>query len=303
MLITRNIQRGQRGLSLIEMMVSMTIGMIVVSGALYLAAGSMAASRDNIRMSFLNQELRNVMSLMTNDLRRASSWGAALGVARVSPVATLTFSQNSSGVITDILIGFDPLDTSDALVDALGAQVAGAKLVYLQAGSSYSAVITGYNASSNSFTAKLSTAFPATVLAANGGATRGSWTLIAPEGEVVADLSGGHCAIFSYDIDANGIVANTERMGFRHSTADKAVEMRKGGTDCAGEGWEQVTDSRTVEITDFTVTDLSPAVISGGGFKVGIREFSIEMTGRLKSDPKVVRSLRETIRVRNDRVS
>jgi hypothetical protein len=44
-------------------------------------------------------------------------------------------------------------------------------------------------------------------------------------------------------------------------------------------------------------------VISAGKFDVSIREYSIEMTGRLKSDTSVVRSLRETIRVRNDSVS
>jgi hypothetical protein len=192
---------------------------------------------------------------------------------------------------------------AEVVVDALGAQATGAKLVYLHAGGSHSAVITGYNAGSNSFTATLSTAFPDTVLAANGGAAQGSWILIAPESEVVAELSAGNCAIFGYDLDANGLIADAERVGYRYSTTDKAVEARKGGTNCDGGGWEQVTDSRTIEITDFTITDLSPGAVSGGGFKVGIREFSIEMTGRLKSDPNVVRSLRETIRVRNDHVS
>jgi type II secretory pathway component PulJ len=141
------------------------------------------------------------------------------------------------------------------------------------------------------------------VLAAKGGVVKGSWGLVGPEAEVTASLTGDDCAIFSYDVNADGQIDNTERMGFRYDAADKAVEMRKGGTDCSGSGWENVTDEDAVEIDVFTITDHSPGAISAGNFDVDIREYSIEMTGHLKSDPSVERSLRETIRVRNDSVS
>jgi Tfp pilus assembly protein PilW len=128
------LQCGQRGLSLVEMMVALAVGMVVVSGALVLAASSMTASRDNIRMSFLNQELRNVMNLMTNDLRRASYWGGAVDATRVSSVSTLVFSSNAIGAAT--LASALMATMSDALVDSLGAKAVGATLVYLEAATS-----------------------------------------------------------------------------------------------------------------------------------------------------------------------
>ncbi|MFO7542767.1 MAG: prepilin-type N-terminal cleavage/methylation domain-containing protein [Thiobacillus sp.] len=299
-----NQQDRQRGLSLVEMMVSLTVGMIVVSGALVLAVSSMASSRDNIRMSFLNQEMRNVINLMTNDLRRASSWGGALDATRVSSVSTLTFSSNTSGASATIPLSFDSSDVSDTLVDSLGARAIGATLMYLDGSNKYTATISAYDAGSNTFTATLNTAFPDTVLASKGGVAKGGWGLLAPESAVVtASLMGNDCAIFSYDLDANGLIDNSERMGFRYDATNKAVEMRKGGTDCSGDDWENVTDEKTIDIMSFTIEDQSPGVLSAGNFDVNIRQYSIEMKGRLKSDNSIERYLRETIRVRNDRVS
>ena len=165
------LQRSQRGLSLVEMMVALAVGTVVVSGALVLASSSMTASRDNIRMSFLNQELRSVMNLMTNDLRRASYWGSAVDATRVSSVSTLEFSSNTSGSAT-LALGFDSADVSDELVDDLGAKAVGTTLVYLEGGNSYTASITAYDSGANTFTATLNTDFPETVLATVSAAVR-----------------------------------------------------------------------------------------------------------------------------------
>ncbi len=70
-----------------------------------------------------------------------------------------------------------------------------------------------------------------------------------------------------------------------------------------GGNWENLTDERTIEITNFSVIDSSPAALTSSGFTIAVRVFTISITGRLKSDPSVVRTLQETVRVRNDRVS
>ncbi|MFO7542361.1 MAG: hypothetical protein R6W97_06045 [Thiobacillus sp.] len=129
--------------------------------------------------------------------------------------------------------------------------------------------------------------------------------MLAPEIAAAVSLTGNDCAIFSYDLDANGLIDNSERMGFRYNATNMAVEMRKGGTDsnCSGDDWENVTDEKTIDITFFNIEDQSPGVLSAGNFDVNIRQYSIEMRGRLKSDNSIERFLRETIRVRNDRVS
>lgn len=305
----------QQGLSLVEMMVALAIGMVVISGALYLSTTAMAVSRDNIRMSFLNQELSNAMNLMTKDLRRASYWGGAVDATRVSTVSGITFSATSGNGVT-LTITNDPVDVSDAIVDSLGAQAkaVGAQLVYLEKDTAspfevikYTATITDYDASTNTFTANLSGTFPATVLATGGGALKGSWGIVPPINAVSTTLTGNNCATFSYDVNGNGQVddgADTdERFGFRYDSTEKAIEIRKGGTVCGGVGWENITDEDRVEITSFAITDQSPISIPAGKFTIDIREYSIEMTGRLKSDTSIERTLRETIRVRNDRVT
>lgn len=308
-----NSSKKQQGLSLVEMMVALAIGMVVISGALYLSTTAMAVSRDNIRMSFLNQELSNAMNLMTKDLRRASYWGGAMDATRVSSVSTITFSSNAAGAAT-LTLAYDPTNVSAAVVDSLGAQAKDAQLVYLEKDTvtpfnvkKYTATITAYDPDTNAFTATLSAAFPATVLAAGGGAAKGSWGIVAPVNAVTATLTGNHCVTFSYDVDGDGQIntaADTdERFGFRYDSTEKAVEIRKSGTLCSGTGWENITDEKSVEIIDFIITDQLPTSIAAGNFTVGIREYTIVMKGRLKSDTSIERTLRETIRVRNDKVS
>lgn len=314
--IKNNPSKKQYGLSLVEMMVSLVIGMIVISGALYLATTSMTVSRDNIRMSFLNQELSNAMNLMTKDLRRAGYWGGAVDAMRVSSVSTIIFSATSGSGKT-LTLTFDPSDVSDAVVDSVGDQSIGAELVYLEketaapyAVKKYTATITNYDPGTNAFTANLAGTFPTTVLAAGGGALKGSWGILPPVNAVSATLTGNHCAIFSYDVNGNGQIDDglvstkpDERFGFRYDSTEKAIEIRKNGTLCNGTGWENITDENVVEITDFKITNQLPAPLNAGNFTVDVREYTIEMKGRLKSDPGIERSLRETIRVRNDKVT
>lgn len=313
------IMKRQLGLSLVEMMVSLAIGMVIMSGALYLSTTSMRVSRDNIRMSFLNQELSNAMNLITKDLRRASYWAGAVDATRVSSVATVIFDA-TSGTGKTLTLVFDPVDVSDTVVDSLGAQAKdiGAQLVYLEkdttspyAVQKYTATITGYDASTNAFTANLSGTFPATVLTAGGGASKGSWSLVSPSpvNTVTVTLSGNHCATFSYDANGNGQIDDgtvaglpDERFGFRYDSVEQAIELRESGGACNATGWENITDENVVQIYSFTITNYTSS-FSASPFTIDIREYSIEMKGRLVSDPSIERTLRETIRVRNDKVT
>lgn len=309
MSIKMQASKRQRGLSLVEMMVALAIGMVIISGALYISTSATTASRDNIRMSFLNQELSNAMNLITKDLRRASYWGGAMDAARVSGVSSLTFSAVSGNGVS-ITINFDTADVSDTVVDGLGAKAddVGAKLVYLEKSATspyavqrYTATITAYTPSTNTFTANLSGTFPSTVLA-NGGVVEGSWAIIPPTNTVTTDVTGDHCAIFSYDVNGNGLVPTDENFGFRYDSTELAVELRTGGTSCSGTGWENITDPTRVQIYEFTIVPTATSV-SAGQFSVDVREYEIILKGRLTSDTSIDRTLRETVRVRNDGVS
>lgn len=60
-----------RGLSLIELMVSLTIGLAVLSGVLGMLMNSMRAHASSVKAIRLNQEMRAAMDLMVRDIRRA----------------------------------------------------------------------------------------------------------------------------------------------------------------------------------------------------------------------------------------
>jgi len=76
-------KRGQKGLSLIELMVSMAIGLIIMAAVLTMFIGMTKADNDNIKSIRLNQDLRATMGLITRNLRRA-------GVNRNSAVNSST---------------------------------------------------------------------------------------------------------------------------------------------------------------------------------------------------------------------
>lgn len=70
-------RRRQRGVTLTELMIGITVGLIVTAGTLGLFAGQMRSNRDLLTSARLNTEVRATMDTMVRDLRRASYWGAS----------------------------------------------------------------------------------------------------------------------------------------------------------------------------------------------------------------------------------
>jgi type II secretory pathway component PulJ len=76
---TRYLNRGrnfnlqfQSGVTLIETMISLALSLIVTSAMVILMANTMGTSTRIINMTQLTDEMRNVMSMMTRDIRRAN---------------------------------------------------------------------------------------------------------------------------------------------------------------------------------------------------------------------------------------
>ncbi len=299
MLITRT--RRQSGFGLVELMIGLLVGMIVVAAALSLLSTTMASSNDNIKMTRLDQELRQVISMLTRDLRRVTIWDPAVDVTRVSLAHPLTLSAIHGNVTVT--------SSSGNLAD-IGAKAVGGILVFKNGSTVYRGNITAYN--SGSYSVTISTAWPATVVDVNG-VPASSWSILRPESTITT--ASGTCILFVYETDASGIYTNysastpstpNEFFGYRYDSTANAVETRtsSAGT-CAGGGgnWDNLTDENTIKITNFSVTDNSPAALTSSGFTIAVRVFTISITGQLKSDPSVERTLQETVRVRNDRLS
>lgn len=102
------IRQPQCGLSLIELLVGMALGLMVVAAALVLVAGQLRDSRGLVLESRLMQDLRTASDLIVRDLRRAGYWGdASRGVWRPgvhdlapNPYAALAPDGAASDVIT-----------------------------------------------------------------------------------------------------------------------------------------------------------------------------------------------------------
>ena len=65
----------QKGVTLIELMVSVAVGLIVAAMMFGIYANSAVKSSELLKTSKLNQELYSLMLVMGNDIRRAGYWG------------------------------------------------------------------------------------------------------------------------------------------------------------------------------------------------------------------------------------
>jgi prepilin peptidase dependent protein B len=94
--------KKQRGLSLVELMVAIAIGLIVIAVALNFFSRHLRESRAVQVELRLMQDLRSASDLIARDLRRAGHWGnAAAGVwqrnseaATANPYAFVTIASN-----------------------------------------------------------------------------------------------------------------------------------------------------------------------------------------------------------------
>lgn len=88
-LCTMNIpKRKQAGLSMIELMISITVGLIVVSGVIGMFVSTVTSNAENLKMTRLNQELRMVMDIMSRDVRRAGFRGDGATATTPNPFTT-----------------------------------------------------------------------------------------------------------------------------------------------------------------------------------------------------------------------
>jgi len=68
----------ERGISLVELMVGITVGMIVVAGASLMMTGQLAEHRRLMLETQVQQDLRAAADLMLRDLRRSGSWAVPM---------------------------------------------------------------------------------------------------------------------------------------------------------------------------------------------------------------------------------
>jgi len=98
------------------------------------------------------------------------------------------------------------------------------------------------------------------------------------------------CVIYSYDSNEA-----SELYGFRLDEANHTIEARVSGSTCSAAGWTDLTDSTYISISGLTFADTTVTVAG-----INLRQINITLTGNLENDPTVVRTLSETVKLRND---
>jgi len=98
--------RRQRGLSLIELMIGVALGLFITAGAATLFVSNLTNSRRMLVEARMDQDLRAAADLMTRDLRRAGYWGDALRTTFVTAAGTTVANPYSAIVAAGSSIGY-----------------------------------------------------------------------------------------------------------------------------------------------------------------------------------------------------
>jgi len=71
-------KKQEKGFTLIELMIAMMLGLIVIGGALSIYISTVTSSSNTIKSARLNYDVKSVIALMSNDMKRAGYWGGAV---------------------------------------------------------------------------------------------------------------------------------------------------------------------------------------------------------------------------------
>lgn len=292
--------RKSAGFSLVELMIAMAVGLLILAGVFSLFGSTVQTQTRTLAMASLNQELRVAMDLMSRDIRRAGYW--ALAADGHTPEGTLTPGATSGSYVLFT-------STNDAFQN-FGAKIVGLKLLT----SVGSATVTDY-VDANSVRATVNTNFSST-----SPIEQGRWIVGNPFSENTGNnvaVPSASCIVYSYDWDEDGVVDTDEHFGFRVN--DGNLQMHTAGaidSNCGESGtWTQVnTNNVTITSLEFTTANYNCLNITTGADCTAVapatgdillteREVGITLSGRLASDSSVSRTLMESVRVRNDRLT
>jgi type IV pilus assembly protein PilW len=99
---------GQRGLSIVELMVGMTVGLFVLAGASMVTASQLSDNRKLLLEAQIQQDMRAAMDIIMRDVRRSGYWANAF--KSVSPATTVAANPYATaGVLplgTDVVLAY-----------------------------------------------------------------------------------------------------------------------------------------------------------------------------------------------------
>jgi type II secretory pathway component PulJ len=305
-------KKKQVGFSLIELMIAIALGMIIITGVVYVASSGMRTNTETLRTTRLEQELRGVLLMLNRDLKRAGYYANAGNVLLCSANSNYTLSATSGTAITATLTAGNGacsemgVQTGDRLMNITGIGsgtiVTSCATVSAVSGTPATTLTL---ASATCPGAASSVAFPSTTL------DPGAWTIIKNGATILVTNAPGDadaasdCVTYGYDLDSNGQIDADEVFGFRYNSTTESIEtLNDSGslTDCSAGNWVNQTDESSIRITNLDIAE-TDTTNTAANVNVTMRELQFTITGTLESvagSIPINRSYTETVKVRND---
>ena len=271
MLITN---RTQRGVTLIELMIGMLVGLIIVGGGVSVYVASIKANSDNLKLMRLNQDLRSMMDLMVKDIRRA-------GFVTDDPANNFASLQNNpffddstSGATTDIALPNG--NPGNCIVYSYNADIDTPPTV---SNDEYF----GFRLVNNALEMRKTGTTNENCTAAN------EWDSITEPEVAISELtftlvtSTLNVTSMATDSDGDGCLDGDDQAPNTASSSCKTGDYGNGLCD-SGESCNTCTLNGSPD----------PACLY-------VRNVTLRLTGRLVDDPSVTQTLIEQVRVRNDK--
>lgn len=265
--------KKQRGLTLVEILIALVLGLFVIAATLTIYINTLRSSSDSLNSTRLNHDLTMSISLMSNDIKRAGYWGAAkvdsngfdnlFNVEAVAPAISTNLQVRNLAAPTTAAI------TGDCILYSYDADMDGV----VDANEFY-----GFRLEDDSIKMRL-----------NGTTTNdcsdGSWQTMSDEN--VVEVTDMKFSLTHIDSSTGAACANLTD-----------ATCLAGVTRCLN---YETPDDPPAEASTTDLCPFSPAPTTNDKIAQK-REVNIILTGRLKNDTIVTKSLTGTVVVRNDRL-
>lgn len=277
-MLTMRARLTQGGMTVIELLVGLTVGLIVVGMVLSVYLTTLNTSGDTLKSSRLNQEMSAILNIMANDIRRAGyafpdgpDWDDPTGA---DPDDQDNFTEPSTGPFS--LLGSTALEVHDTATDAdQGSTGNGDCIVY------------GYDASMGDADADNDVRDDNEFFGFRYNAADMSISM-----RRALNWTGG----VAPNSCANG---TWDRLNDEASTEITALNFSLAGSSCVNSAEPDGVGADTDNEADCYIT--VPA--AGSGVRtVERRDVLITLSARLKDAPEVVATMEQRVSVRNDMV-
>lgn len=265
-------RKHQRGVTLVELMVGMVVGLIVIAivGTLFIT--TLGGSRDALQSMKLNQELRAAMDYIVSDVRRAGMWsGSAIATPDINGNVINPFTTRVVAGATDVSIHNFGTGARNCIVysyDRLGILPVNFPLF-------------GFRLNNDGVLQALR---QANITAILGGT----------EACAAAGVEGL--------TDPNTVVVTALTFSFEGSRCLNVDRMNTATTPPTPYEWENPAGTAigTPACANTAATGYNAII---GEHLLETRQLLVTLTGRSARDPNVTMSLQESVNIRNNRIA